>query len=202
MAGRRGQIRGGAPVMAVGDDELGGIDVDRSTSGPGHCGGEHGRGHALAARHEEVQGPRFEVTEDGDGAAEVAVFTRGSIDGGEQPAPCGAWRYQIFRCLAVPSQEHRRGSRWAVAGLRRRAVRAREKEIGHASERRRDNNKGTGMRRDERRRPSNGGGIRQGCAAEFPYFDVSLACAHVSDGVTALVALKQELREEREAFRS
>ena len=75
-------------MVAVGDDELRGIDVNRSTSGPGQGGGENGRGHAFAARDEEVQGPRFEVTQDGYCTAEVAVFTRGGIDSREERAPC------------------------------------------------------------------------------------------------------------------
>jgi hypothetical protein len=184
MAGRRGKIWRGAPVVAIGDDELRGIDVDRSTSGPGYGRGEDGRGYTLAARDEKVQGPRFEVTEDGDRTAEVAVFTRGGIDRCEQRAPCGTGRHEIFRRLAVTAQEHRRGPRGVVAALRSRAVCAPEKEVGHASERRRDDNEGTGMRRDERRRAPNGGRIRQGCAAEFPYFDVSLVCGHVTDRFT------------------
>ena len=88
MAGRRGKIWGCAPVVAVGDNELRGIDVDRSTAGPGYSRGEDGRGHALAARDEEIQSPRFEVTEDGNRTAEVAVFTRGGIDSREERAPC------------------------------------------------------------------------------------------------------------------
>jgi len=181
-------------VVAVGDDELRGIDADRSTSGSGYGRGEDGRGHALAPRDEKIQGPRFEVTEDGNRPAEVAVFTGGCIDCCEQRPPSGAWRHQLFRRLAVPSQEHRCGPRGIVAALRSRAVGASEKEIGHATKRRRDDNERTGMRRDERRRPPNRGRIREGRAAEFPDFDVSLVCVHVSDAFTTLVALKQELR--------
>jgi hypothetical protein len=42
------------------------------------------------------------------------------------------------------------------------------------------------MRRDERRRPPDGGRIRQGCAAEFPYFEFSLVCVHVLTGLLTL----------------
>ena len=130
------------------------------------------------------------MAEDGNRTAEVAVFPRGGIDGREQRAPCGARRHQIFCRLAVTPQERRRGRCPVQSGLRRSPVRTPEKEIGDASERRRDDNKGTRMRRDEPRCPPNSRRIRKRCAPEFPYLETMQIHAHHSPQTRASFALK------------
>ena len=62
------------------------VDVDRPAPAGREHGGQDGGRHPLAAGHEHVARARRQVSEHGDGAAEIAVLARRRIESGEQRA--------------------------------------------------------------------------------------------------------------------
>ena len=101
------EVRGGAAVMAVGFDDIAGVDERRLATGFGHGRGEDRGRHALAARDEHVARARFEMTEHANRDRQFLVFTRGRIDERQELPAARGVRDQIVRNGTVTLQELR-----------------------------------------------------------------------------------------------
>ena len=102
---RRGKVRGGAAVMAIGNDNVDRVDVLRPPADAAECRGENLRRHALAARDEQVARSRRQVTEHADGDAQFPVLARGRVDGCQQLSPRWPRRHQAARHVTVAAEK-------------------------------------------------------------------------------------------------
>ena len=125
----------GAAVLAVGLDNLSGIDERRIPARFGHrrCQ-ERGR-HAFASRHEHVARPRLEMTEDTHRNRQILVLTRRRIDEGEELSPARGSGDEVMRDRAMTLQELGGRARGRLRLATGGACRTVEQQIGHAGER-------------------------------------------------------------------
>ena len=109
------EVRRRAPVLAVGHDDVRGVDVHGLAPGAGDRGGEDGGRHAFPPGEQHVARARGEMPEHGNGTAEIAILAGRGIDAGEQRAAFRTAGQQRLGDVVVALQEDRRAARPASA---------------------------------------------------------------------------------------